>query len=78
MKRSIILLITFATLVFAGSALLAQEALCGSPLANRAAGHLQVKTDRVVVAKWGHMRKLKGLALVPALILPGVDLDEIN
>ena len=69
---------TFAVLVFAGSTLQAQEALCGRPLANRAAGHLQVKTDRVVVAKWGHMRKLQGRALVPALILPGVNLDEIN
>jgi len=40
--------------------------------------HLQVKTDRVVVEKWGHMRKLQGRAYVPALIPSGVSLDEIK
>lgn len=40
--------------------------------------HLQVKTDRVVVEKWGHMRKLQGRAYAPALIPPGVSIDEIN
>jgi hypothetical protein len=39
---------------------------------------LQVKTDRVVVEKWGHMRKLQGRAYAPALIPPGVSIDEIN
>ena len=45
MKRSIFLLTTFAVLVFAGSTLQAQEALCGRPLANRAAGHQQAGED---------------------------------
>jgi len=37
-----------------------------------------VKTDRVVVEKWGHMRNLKGRAYAPALIPPGVSVDEIK
>lgn len=40
--------------------------------------HLQVKTDRIVVEKWGHMRNLRGRAYVPALIPPGVSVDEIK
>ena len=40
--------------------------------------HLAVKTDRVVVEKWGHMRNLQGRAYAPALIPPGVSLDEIK
>jgi Protein of unknown function (DUF2844) len=39
---------------------------------------LQVKTDRVVVQKWGHMRNLQGRAYAPALIPPGVNIDEIK
>ena len=39
---------------------------------------LQVKTNQVVVEKWGHMRNLKGRAYAPALIPPGVSVDEIN
>ncbi|MBF0567139.1 MAG: DUF2844 domain-containing protein [Nitrospirae bacterium] len=39
---------------------------------------LQVKTDRVVVEKWGHMRNLKGRAYVPDLIPSGVGIDEIR
>ena len=39
---------------------------------------LQVKTDRVVVEKWGHMRNLQGRACAPALIPPGVNIDEIK
>lgn len=39
---------------------------------------LKVKGDRVVVEKWGHMRNLQGRAYVPALIPPGVSLDEIK
>ncbi len=39
---------------------------------------LQVKTARVVVERWGHMRKLQGRAYVPALIPSGVSLDEIK
>jgi hypothetical protein len=37
-----------------------------------------VKTDRVVVEKWGHMRNLQGRAYAPALIPPGVSIDEIK
>jgi len=37
-----------------------------------------LKTDRVVVEKWGHMRNLKGRAYVPALFPPGVSIDEIK
>ncbi|MDO8722836.1 MAG: DUF2844 domain-containing protein [Syntrophales bacterium] len=39
---------------------------------------LQVKTSRVVVEKWGHMRNLKGRAYAPALIPTGVSVDEIK
>jgi len=39
---------------------------------------LQVKTPRVVVEKWGHMRNLRGRAYAPALIPPGVSIDEIK
>jgi hypothetical protein len=38
----------------------------------------QVKTDRVVVEKWGHMRNMQGRAYDPALIPPGVNIDEIK
>jgi hypothetical protein len=38
----------------------------------------KVKTDRVVVEKWGHMRNLQGRAYAPALIPPGVSIDEIK
>jgi hypothetical protein len=37
-----------------------------------------VKTDRVVVEKWGHMRNLQGRAYAPALIPPGVSIDDIK
>jgi hypothetical protein len=39
---------------------------------------LVVKTNRVVVEKWGHMRDLRGRAYVPALIPPGVSVNEIK
>lgn len=39
---------------------------------------LQVKTNRVIVEKWGHMRNLRGRAYLPALIPPGVSIDEIR
>lgn len=39
---------------------------------------LQVKTNRLVVEKWGHMRNLQGRAYIPALIPPGVSVDEIR
>jgi Protein of unknown function (DUF2844) len=39
---------------------------------------LRIKTDNIVVEEWGHMRNLHGRAYVPALIPPGVSVDEIN
>lgn len=39
---------------------------------------LEVKTDQVVVEKWGHMRNLQGRAYAPALIPAGVRVDEIR
>ena len=46
----------------------------------RKPGHrsLRVKTNGVVVEKWGHMRNLQGRAYAPALIPPGVSVDEIK
>jgi hypothetical protein len=38
----------------------------------------RVKTDRLVVEKWGHMRNLQGRAFVPNLIPPGVSIDDIK
>lgn len=38
----------------------------------------QVKTKRVVVQTWGHMRNLQGRAYAPALIPQGVAIDEIK
>ena len=40
--------------------------------------HVQVKTDGVIVEKWGHMRNLQGRAYAPALIPQGVSVDEIK
>lgn len=40
--------------------------------------HLQVKTNSIVVEKWGHMRNLQGRAYVPSLIPQGVSADEIK
>jgi hypothetical protein len=37
-----------------------------------------VKTDRVVVQRWGHMRNLRGRAYVPALLPSGVGSDELK
>ncbi len=39
---------------------------------------LQVRTNRVVVQKWGHIRDLKGRAYAPDLIPPGVSIDAIK
>jgi len=39
---------------------------------------LHIQTNRVVVEKWGHMRNLQGRAYVPALLPPGVSVDEIK
>jgi hypothetical protein len=40
--------------------------------------HFQVKTDRIVVEKWGHMRNLRGRAYAPALIPSGVSVSDIK
>ena len=40
--------------------------------------HEVLKTDRVVVERWGHMRNLQGRAYAPALLPPGVTSDEIR
>jgi hypothetical protein len=40
--------------------------------------HSQVKTDRIIVEKWGHMRNLQGRAYIPALIPSGVSINEIK
>ena len=37
-----------------------------------------VRTDGVVVEKWGNMRDLRGRAYAPALIPTGVSIDEIK
>jgi hypothetical protein len=39
---------------------------------------LQVRTNRVVVEKWGHMRNLQGRAYAPELVPSGVGVDEIT
>jgi hypothetical protein len=38
----------------------------------------QIKTEHIVVEKWGHMRNLQGRAYLKALVPPGVKIDEIN
>ena len=37
-----------------------------------------VRTNRLVVETWGHMRDLRGRAYLPALIPEGVSVDEIK
>ncbi len=39
---------------------------------------IQLKTNRIFVEKWGHMRNLQGRAYDPALIPSGVSIDEIK
>jgi hypothetical protein len=39
---------------------------------------VKVKSENVVVEKWGHMRKLQGRAYAPDLIPEGVSVDEIK
>jgi hypothetical protein len=54
-----------------------QEALRHTPRKQGRRQH-QVKTNRVVVEKWGHIRDLKGRAYAPDLIPPGVSIDAIK
>jgi hypothetical protein len=54
-----------------------REARCKMPRTyGRSSQH--VKTGRVVVETWGHMRNLQGRAYVPALVPQGVSIDEIK
>jgi hypothetical protein len=39
---------------------------------------LDIKTNKVIVQQWGHMRNLQGRAYVPSLIPLGVSADEIR
>ena len=55
-----------------------QEALQQTPRQPGLRRHHAVRTERVVVEKWGHMRNLQGRAFAPALITPGVSIDEIK
>ena len=54
-----------------------QEALQQTPR-QKGSRHLRVETPGVIVEKWGHMRNLQGRAYAPALIPPGVSVDEIK
>ena len=54
------------------------EALRQTPRKPGIRRHSVVRTDRVVVEKWGHMRNSQGRAYAPALIPPGVSIDEIR
>ena len=54
-----------------------REALRKSPR-KHGRRHLRVKSDRVVVEKWGHIRDLKGRAYAPDLIPAGVSIDAIK
>jgi hypothetical protein len=54
-----------------------QQALLHTP-GRKGTRHLQVKTGRIIVEKWGHMRNMQGRAYIPALIPSGVSIDEIK
>lgn len=54
-----------------------QKALQQTPR-NQGRRNIRLKTDRIVVEKWGHMRNLQGRAYDPALIPSGVNVDEIK
>jgi hypothetical protein len=54
-----------------------QEALRQTPRTH-GRRQLQVRTRRVVVEKWGHIRNLKGRAYAPDLIPPGVSINAIR
>ena len=40
--------------------------------------HARVKSNDVIVEKWGHMRNLQGRAYAPGLVPQGVSVDEIK
>lgn len=55
-----------------------REALSQVPRQKGNRRSLQVKTPRIVVEKWGHMRDQRGRAYVPSLVPSGVSVDEIR
>ncbi len=55
-----------------------QQALSNTPHPPGMRNRSVVRTPRVVVEQWGHMRSMHGRAYVPDLIPPGVSLDEIK
>jgi len=54
-----------------------QEALRRTPR-NPGRRSLQIRTNRIVVEKWGHMRNLQGRAYLPGLVPLGVSINEIK
>ena len=54
-----------------------KEALANTPH-RPGVRHSSVKGDDVVVERWGQVRNLQGRAYAPALIPPGVGIDEIK
>ncbi len=54
-----------------------QEALRQTPQ-TKGRRQLQVRTSRVVVEKWGHIRDMKGRAYAPDLVPAGVSIDAIK
>ena len=54
-----------------------QEAL-QKTLHQKGSRRLHVKSQNVIVEQWGHMRDLRGRAYAPALLPPGVSVDEIK
>lgn len=54
-----------------------RSALCKEPR-KRGKRQLQVRSERLVVETWGHMRNLQGRAYLPGMIPEGVSLDEIR
>ncbi|HUK56170.1 MAG TPA: DUF2844 domain-containing protein [Nitrospiria bacterium] len=55
-----------------------KEALRQTP---RKPGHRRssvVHTNRIIVEQWGHIRNMQGRAYAPALIPPGLSVDEIK
>ncbi|HYA85955.1 MAG TPA: DUF2844 domain-containing protein [Nitrospirota bacterium] len=55
-----------------------QTALSQVPRQPGGRRHVLVRTSRVVVEKWGHMRNLQGRAYALDLIPQGVSVDEIK
>jgi hypothetical protein len=59
-----------------GSYFAAYQTAAAAPQKQR--GHLLVQTENLVVETGGHVRDLRGRAYVPALLPPGVSVDEIQ